>query len=96
MNTQHTFMLQKIKKMSLLGLLTTLIGSNYPGLELIFMVPKMFEPLKFDCICRNLNFVRVPCKFTTFKICMFMGFQCKCIDHICHKLSTYQKSKKSL
>ena len=33
-----------------LALLSTLIGSNYPCLELIFMVPKVFEPLKFDCI----------------------------------------------
>ena len=33
-----------------LVLLSTLIGSNYPCLELIFMVPKLFEPLKFDCI----------------------------------------------
>ena len=33
-----------------LTLLSTLIGSNYPCLELIFMVPKVFEPLKFDCI----------------------------------------------
>ena len=33
-----------------LALLSALIGSNYPGLELIFMVPKVFEPLKFDCI----------------------------------------------
>ena len=32
-----------------LALLSTLIGSNYPCLELIFMVPKVFEPLKFDC-----------------------------------------------
>ena len=31
-----------------LVLLSTLIGSNYPSLELIFMVPKVFEPLKFD------------------------------------------------
>ena len=31
-----------------LALFSTLIGSNYPCLELIFMVPKMFEPLKFD------------------------------------------------
>ena len=30
-------------------LLSTLIRSNYPSLELIFMVPKVFEPLKFDC-----------------------------------------------
>ena len=29
--------------------LSALIGSNYPCLELIFMVPKVFEPLKFDC-----------------------------------------------
>ena len=34
-----------------LALLSTLIGSNYPCLELIFMVPKVFEPLKLDlCI----------------------------------------------
>ena len=32
-----------------LALLSTLIGSNYPCLELIFMVPKVFESLKFDC-----------------------------------------------
>ena len=32
-----------------LALSSTLIGSNYPCLELIFMVPKAFEPLKFDC-----------------------------------------------
>ena len=32
-----------------LVLLSTLNGSNYPYLELIFMVPKVFEPLKFDC-----------------------------------------------
>ena len=37
-----------------LGLLSTLIGSNYPCLELIFMVPKVFEPLKFDCIQMRL------------------------------------------
>ena len=29
-------------------MLADLIGSNYPCLELIFMVPKVFEPLKFD------------------------------------------------
>ena len=32
-----------------LALLSTLISSNYPFLELIFMVPKVFEPSKFDC-----------------------------------------------
>ena len=33
-----------------LAQLSTLIGSNYFCLELIFMVPKVFEPLKFDCV----------------------------------------------
>ena len=32
-----------------LALLSPLIGSNYPCLELISMVHKVFEPLKFDC-----------------------------------------------
>ena len=32
-----------------LALLSTLTGSNYPCLELVFIVPKVFEPLKFDC-----------------------------------------------
>ena len=31
-----------------LALLSTLFGSNYPCLELFFMVPKVFEPSKFD------------------------------------------------
>ena len=34
-----------------LALLSILIGSNYPCLELIFMVPQVLEPLKFDCKC---------------------------------------------
>ena len=29
---------------------STLISSNNPFLKLIFMVPKVFQPLKFDCI----------------------------------------------
>ena len=39
-----------------LALLSTLIGSNCPCLELIFMVPKVFEPLKFDCRAMILFF----------------------------------------
>ena len=31
-----------------LALLSALTGSNYPCLELIFMVAKVFEPFKFD------------------------------------------------
>ena len=33
-----------------LAQLSAPIDSNYPCLELVFMVPKVFEPLKFDCI----------------------------------------------
>ena len=36
-----------------LTLLSTLIGSNFPCLELIFMVPKVFEPLKFHYINKS-------------------------------------------
>ena len=47
---------RKIKKTLImppgLALLSTLTGSNYPCLELILMVPKVFEPLKFDCTGR--------------------------------------------
>ena len=32
-----------------LALSSAPIGSNYPCLELILMVPMVFEPLKFDC-----------------------------------------------
>ena len=56
--TQHTIFVLKIEKISqnyryLLPDLVpwlTLSGSNYPCLEWISMVPKMFEPLRFDCI----------------------------------------------
>ena len=33
-----------------IALIVTLRGSNYRCLEQIFMVPKGFEPSKFDCI----------------------------------------------
>ena len=33
-----------------MALIVTLCGSNYRYLEQIFMVPKGFEPSKFDCI----------------------------------------------
>ena len=54
---QHTIILLKIENISInychllpdLVLWLNLIGSNYSSLEQISMVPKMFEPLKFDC-----------------------------------------------
>ena len=50
MNTQYTFMLKKIGNIPDLALELTLISSNYPCLEHIFMVPKVFETLKFYCM----------------------------------------------
>ena len=56
--TQHTIIVLKIEKISLnyrylfpeLVPWLTLSGSNYPCLKWISMVPKMFEPLRFDYI----------------------------------------------
>ena len=48
-----------------LAQLLTLSGSNYPYLEQIFMVPKMFEPLRFDCIVgpdQNLALILIKLK----------------------------------
>ena len=40
-----------------LALRLTLISSNYPCLENICMVPKVFEPLKFYCIYQHNIFL---------------------------------------
>ena len=66
-NTQNTFMLKKIKEILImppdLALLSTITGSNYPCLELIFMVPKVFEPLKFDCsTCPHASYIATRMK----------------------------------
>ena len=59
-----------------LVLLSTFNGSNYPCLELIFMVPKEFEPLKFDCISTAtadfLNHITnlKPFKFAFFEVAL--------------------------
>ena len=67
-NSQHTFMLKKIGKNipimpPNLVLWLTPISSSYPCLEHIFVVPIVFEPLKFysssihvDYMCRVVNF----------------------------------------
>ena len=52
-----------------LALLSILIGSNYPCLELVFMVPKVFEPLKFDCIF-FFNLSMYLCGSNSFTACM--------------------------
>ena len=46
-----------------LALLSTRIGSNYPCLELIYLVPKVFEPLKFDCIVLFVYLSKLNCLF---------------------------------
>ena len=38
------------------ALCLTLISSNYPCLEHLFMVPKVFKPLKFYCIAFSVFF----------------------------------------
>ena len=56
--TQHIIIVEKIEKISLnyhyllpdLARGLTLSGLNYPYLAQISMVPKMLEPLRFDCI----------------------------------------------
>ena len=50
-----------------LALLSTLNGSNYPCLELIFMVPKVFEPLKFDCNLLSSSFHDERCMTAYYK-----------------------------
>ena len=52
-NTQHTIKLEHIENISLLCLLAwrydlTLMCSILPCLEHIFMIPKVFEPLKIN------------------------------------------------
>ena len=37
-----------------LALLSNLIGSNYPCFKLIFMVPKVFEPLKIKSLVMSM------------------------------------------
>ena len=58
--TQYTIIAQRIENaqnyhhlLPDLAPWLTLSGSNYSYLEQIFMVPKMFEPLKFDCNSRR-------------------------------------------
>ena len=55
-HTQHTLILKKIEKIPLLSLLRVDAIINPHWLELplsrtkVFMVPKVFEPWKFNCI----------------------------------------------
>ena len=65
----------------------TLSGSNYPCLERISMVPKMFEPLKFDCIYKQAweQFLMVGLfvKFTNQYGAVLLGM-CLICDESCY------------
>ena len=61
--TQHTIILLKSENISIiyrrlppdLAPWLNLIGLNYPSLEQISSVPKMFKPLKFDCMFKRYS-----------------------------------------
>ena len=58
MNTQHTFMLKRLDKIFLLCLLTwrfdyPLLARTTPVSNIFIMVPKVFEPLKIYCRCKE-------------------------------------------
>ena len=57
-----------------LVLLSTLSGSNYPCLELNFMAQKVFQPLKFDCIC---TLDKPDEGYSQFGYCVYVGVQGK-------------------
>ena len=68
------------------ALIVTFRGSNYRCLKQIFMVPKGFEPSKFDCICfEGQHYVRLhhgswAWKTSTLQLCFFflsVGVHCK-------------------
>ena len=72
---QHTIIVKEIKKtlnyrylLPDLAPWLTLSGSNYLCLDQFSMVPKMFEPLKFDCsktgVYRGIHYVSYFCSNT--------------------------------
>ena len=69
-----------------LAFLSTLIGSNYPCLELIFIVPKMFEPSKFDCI-----FTLVSIKTLTTNL-IFKSAKTEALKHLYATTSNQQRT----
>ena len=70
-----------------LALSSTLIGSNYPCLELMFMVPKVFEPLKFDCIDNSAVYANVSVMFFSRKLDMV--FPRKMLKRMSHRQQSF-------
>ena len=79
--TQHTIILLKISinyRHFLPDLLPwlKLLGLNYPSLKQIFMIPKMFEPLKFDLLCCHMKSLNgtVTLIFILLPVWWFQGY----------------------
>ena len=53
----------------------TLIGSNHPCLEQFCMVPKMFEPSKFDCIWFYNGELDIPSIIFNYCLYSLTGFE---------------------
>ena len=81
--TQHTIILLKIENISInyrhllpdLAPWLNFIGSNYPSLEQISMVPKMFEPLNFDCMNSQTHKERKNCHYENTPIQIYWKFR---------------------
>ena len=83
-NTQYTCMLKKIENdipitPSDLALWLTLSSSNYPCLEHNFVVPKVFEPLKFDCTLHQFNNIKRCCEWFNISMFIFSARKGTCI-----------------
>ena len=78
----------------------TLSGSNYPCLEQFSMVPKMFEPLKFDCMytmwAYRIN-LETKCVSSEIKhiiiITVMSPFPGNCLTRVILSLAEYSESK---
>ena len=75
-----------------LALSSTLIGLNYPCLELIFIVPKVFEPLKFDCIYVVESFIDLLSE-VIFEITQHTSVECVIpLKFLCYQQATLIRS----
>ena len=83
--TQHTFISWKLdqKSISIMppDLVLLYINSHYHYLKQTYMVPKVFEPLKFDCISR-MRIVKFILRSKIYSILflksMFLTAFCSC------------------
>ena len=69
-----------------LALWLTLSGANNPYLELIFMVPRLFEPLRFDC---NIFYFSIAYVVNTHLNCLESSRQVEAIQMGTHNICFY-------